>query len=56
MRTLIVGGAGTVGRKIVDHFVKDHEVIVAGRTSGQVTVDLTSADSIKRLLDDNGMV
>ena len=56
MRILIVGGAGTIGRRIVDYLTNDHEVIIAGRSSGQVIVDLTSSDSIKSMLDEVGII
>ena len=56
MKILIIGGAGTIGKTVVAHFVAEHEVIVAGRTSGNVTVDLTSSDSIKGMLDEVGKV
>ncbi|MFT6333379.1 MAG: nucleoside-diphosphate-sugar epimerase [Halioglobus sp.] len=29
MRILIVGGAGTIGRRVVDYLTNDHEVIIA---------------------------
>lgn len=56
MRILIVGGAGTIGRRVVDYLTNDHEVIIAGRSSGQVIVDLTSSDSIKSMLDEVGII
>ncbi len=56
MRILVIGGAGTIGRRVVEYLTNDHELIVAGRSSGQVTVDLTSSDSIKKMLDEVGNV
>ncbi|MBV8931901.1 MAG: short chain dehydrogenase [Kutzneria sp.] len=50
MRIIVVGGAGTIGRKLVpalrDH---GHDVVVAGRASGDVHVDLTSPLSIETM-------
>jgi dTDP-4-dehydrorhamnose reductase len=40
MKLLIIGGNGTIGKKVSAHFSKTHEIIVAGRTSGDVTVDI----------------
>ena len=56
MRILVIGGAWTIGRWVVEYLTSDHEIIVAGLTSGQVTVDFTSSDSIKEMLDEVGNV
>ena len=49
MKILIVGGNGTIGKKVSAHFSKKHEVIVAGRSSGDVNVDIADAKSIASL-------
>lgn len=49
MRILIIGGGGTIGARIVEHYQNTHQVIIAGRTSGDYTVDIASASSIERL-------
>jgi NAD(P)-dependent dehydrogenase (short-subunit alcohol dehydrogenase family) len=36
MKILIIGGNGTIGKKVSQHFSKKHEVIVAARQSGEV--------------------
>lgn len=46
MRVLLVGGFGTIGRRLAPELAQRHEVVVAGRNSGDVRVDITSADSI----------
>ncbi len=51
MKILIIGGNGTIGKKVAAHFAKNHEVIIAGRTSGSVTVDLTDSNSIKEMFE-----
>ena len=43
MKILIIGGNGTIGKTVVSHFEKNDEVLIAGRKSGDVTVDI--ADS-----------
>ena len=48
-RILVIGGTGTIGKKVVKSFSESHEVIVAGRNSGDVTVDISSAASIEKL-------
>jgi len=49
MRILVVGAAGTVGRTAVDELAHRHEIVRAGRSSGDVRVDLTSEDSIRAM-------
>jgi NAD(P)-dependent dehydrogenase (short-subunit alcohol dehydrogenase family) len=46
MKILIVGGNGTIGRPVRNHFSKKHEVIVGGRRSGDITVDISDSGSI----------
>jgi NAD(P)-dependent dehydrogenase (short-subunit alcohol dehydrogenase family) len=47
---IVVGGAGTIGRKLVPALrANGHRVMVAGRTSGDVHVDLTSHCSIETM-------
>jgi NAD(P)-dependent dehydrogenase (short-subunit alcohol dehydrogenase family) len=56
MKILIIGGNGTVGRKVSEHFRKKHQVIVGGRTNGDVTVDFSDAQSIEAMFKTVGMV
>jgi NAD(P)-dependent dehydrogenase (short-subunit alcohol dehydrogenase family) len=49
MKVLIIGGYGTIGQKVAEEIGKRHEVITAGRNSGDVTVDIASAPSIEAL-------
>jgi len=49
MKILIIGGNGTIGNKVVSHFIKEDDVLIAGRTSGDVTVDITDSNSIKEM-------
>ena len=56
MRILIVGGKGTIGRAIVEKLKEHHELIIAGRTSGDVQVDLTSVESIETMFKKVGHV
>jgi NAD(P)-dependent dehydrogenase (short-subunit alcohol dehydrogenase family) len=45
---VVVGGAGTIGRRLVPALrANGHRVILAGRTSGDVHVDLTSHSSMR---------
>jgi len=56
MKVLIVGGKGTIGNRVTAHFSKNHEVIVAGRSSGDVNVDIADSSSIKAMFDKIGKV
>jgi NAD(P)-dependent dehydrogenase (short-subunit alcohol dehydrogenase family) len=56
MKILIVGGNGTIGKKVSDHFKKKHDVIVAGRKAGDVTVDMADSQSIEAMFASVGKV
>ncbi len=54
MKILIIGGNGTIGRTITAYLTKDNEVRVAGRTSGDLKIDITDITSIKKGLEQVG--
>jgi len=54
MKILIIGGHGTIGKPVSSHFAKDHKVIVAGRSTGDVKIDIADSASIKRAFDTIG--
>ncbi|MEO8810286.1 MAG: short chain dehydrogenase [Rhodanobacter sp.] len=54
MRILLVGASGTLGRAVAAELAQRHEIISAGRESGDVRMDLTRADSIRRGLAEAG--
>lgn len=54
MKILIVGGNGTVGKAAVKALEKKHEIIIAGRNSGAVLVDLENSESIKKMYEQTG--
>ena len=56
MKILLVGGNGTIGKRVRDHFSKKHEVLVASRNSDVYTLDLSSSDSIKTLFERTGKI
>jgi NAD(P)-dependent dehydrogenase (short-subunit alcohol dehydrogenase family) len=49
MRILVVGAAGTVGQAAMKALSPRHEIIRAGRSAGDVTVDLMSEDSVRAM-------
>ncbi len=54
MRILIIGGGGTIGKRLAEHFGKNHEVLIAGRNSGDFTVDISQVASIEALFSRAG--
>lgn len=56
MKILIVGGTGTIGEKVCHHFAKKHELIIAGRNSGDVQVEIAKSDSIQAMFENVGNV
>lgn len=49
MRILVVGAAGTVGQAAVKALSARHQIVTAGRSAGDVTVDLMSEDSVRAM-------
>jgi NAD(P)-dependent dehydrogenase (short-subunit alcohol dehydrogenase family) len=54
MKLLIIGGKGTIGKKVTSHFANKHEIFIAGRTSGGVKVDIADSMSIKAMFESVG--
>ena len=54
MRILIIGGKGTIGKKVAAYFSKENDLIIAGRTSGDVRVDIADSDSIQTMFEKIG--
>ncbi len=51
MKILIIGGNGTIGNKVSSHFSDNNEIIIAGRTSGDLIVDISDSHSIKSMFE-----
>ena len=56
MKIVIVGGNGTIGKRVAAYFSEIDDVIIAARTSGDVTVDITNSESIQAMFDKIGTV
>jgi len=54
MRIIVIGGAGTIGRAVVAGLSERHDVVVAGRRSGTLRVDIESPDSIRDMYREVG--
>jgi NAD(P)-dependent dehydrogenase (short-subunit alcohol dehydrogenase family) len=44
---MIVGASGTIGRAVAGELGQRHDIITAGRTSGDVRIDITDSQSIR---------
>jgi NAD(P)-dependent dehydrogenase (short-subunit alcohol dehydrogenase family) len=49
MKILIIGASGTVGRRLTAQLSNKHQVVTAGRSSGDLRVDIRSKDAIDRM-------
>jgi len=56
MKILIIGGNGTIGKKVSKHLSKKHKVLIGGRNSGDVSVDITDSKSIEAMFESVGNV
>lgn len=56
MKIIIVGGKGTIGKKVSAHLSQKHEVLIVGRSKTDIIVDITDADSIKAMYEAIGKV
>lgn len=52
MKIVIVGGNGTIGKKVKESLTDAHEVITAGRNSGDIKVDISDKDSILKMFEE----
>ena len=56
MDILVIGGNGTIGRKVAAHLKQKHNVLIAGRSSGDFKVDISDSKSIEAMLAKVGKV
>jgi NAD(P)-dependent dehydrogenase (short-subunit alcohol dehydrogenase family) len=56
MRVLVVGASGTIGRAVVAELRERHEIVAAGRESGDVRVDITDKASIRAAFEAAGPI
>ena len=54
MKILIIGGNGTIGRKVSEYFKTKYEVLIGGRASGEVQIDIANSSSIENALEKIG--
>ena len=56
MKILIIGGNGTIGKVVTNHFSKNNEVIIGGRTEGDVILDISDSLSVNKAFEKIGNV
>ncbi|WP_276497238.1 short chain dehydrogenase [Pontibacter litorisediminis] len=56
MKILLVGGTGTIGKRIYWRLQDAHEIVTAGSKSGDVQVDMTDTRSIEEMFSTVGKV
>jgi len=54
MKILLIGASGTIGREVRRQLAERHEVVAAGRSSGEVRLDLTVPASVEMALTTHG--
>ena len=56
MRILVVGASGTIGAAIVAELAQRHEVVTAGRASGELRTDITDSAALRTMFETAGSV
>lgn len=54
MRIIVIGAAGTIGKAVVEALADRHEIVRAGRRSGDFQVDISSKGSIETFYESVG--
>jgi len=56
MKLFIIGGRGTIGKKVTEYFTQKYEVLVGGRNSGDIKIDIADQESIEKAFEQVGKV
>lgn len=56
MKILIIGGNGTIGKKVNAYFSKKHETVIVGRRDGHVVADIADSTAIKTMFEKVGKI
>lgn len=54
MKIIIIGATGTIGKHVTAALQNGHEIVKVGSKSGDIQVDITSAESIKAMFEKTG--
>src|SRR5450631_3693848 len=49
MRVILIGASGTIGREVAAALRRDHDVVTAGRATGELQVDIAEPASIEAM-------
>ncbi|AQP98760.1 short chain dehydrogenase [Pseudoalteromonas aliena] len=56
MKILLIGASGTIGKAVTKRLAINDEIIAAGYSNAEVTVDLGSTTSIKKMFEQVGQI
>ncbi|MDO8965225.1 MAG: short chain dehydrogenase [Algoriphagus sp.] len=56
MKVLLIGASGTIGKRLKECLELKHELVLAGKHSGMVQLDLANVDSIKAMFKNVGRI
>ena len=56
MKILLIGGTGTIGKTVYSTLIQKHEVTIAGRSTGDITVDISDSSSIQSMFESVGKI
>ena len=56
MKILVIGGNGTIGRKVSERLSEKHQLVIAGRNSGDVIVDFSDSKALRTMFESIGNV
>lgn len=56
MKMLIIGGNGTIGKKVAKYFKSKYEVLIGGRSKSDIQIDISKSESIKNALNEIGKI
>jgi len=54
MRILVIGGHGTIGKTVCPILARKHEILIGGRSGGEVKVDIADSASIQKMYESVG--
>ncbi len=54
MKILIIGGYGTIGKKVTEYFKSKYEVLIGGRTNSDIQIDISKSQSIENAFSEIG--
>lgn len=54
MKILVIGGTGTIGKHVTNALKENHKVITAGKTSGDIQVDISNSEAIEKMFEKTG--